>query len=246
MANTIHPASTTNSKGENVPEIESLISRVHDLQRSFGSWTTGNVWLVAITVVLAGAVFFTQFMSVRRAKELTQAQSELAVAKDRQLAIDLKGKDEKIAEANARAAEAMLALEKFKRPRRLTSEQHALLIEKLKPFAGTEYDLAAKDPEPLDLALDIESALRAAGWTIRSWTDGGIVTNLPGRPFVVGHIVLSGIDVQMRDPDLSNARDAFVNALTLAGFEGVRGSAANVPPEYPNRSVLHIMIGTKP
>ena len=227
-------------------EIQSLTERIQELQMSFNFWNKWYVLFVAITVVLAIAVFFTQFMSVRRGKELTDAQSDLAVEKDRQLSRGLKEKDEKIAEANARAAEALLALERFKKPRRLNSEQHAVLVETLKQFAGAEFDLAAKDSEPLDFALDIERALRDAGWITRSWTGGGIITNLPGREFVVGNVVLDGVDVQMRDPSLSSARDAFVNALKLTGFEGVRGSAASVPPEDPNRRVLHIMFGTKP
>jgi hypothetical protein len=246
MPNTITIADKNHSTGELIMmEIQSLTSRIHDLQRAFDFWTTGYVWLVAITVFLAIALFLTQFMSVRRGKELTQAQTELAAVRDRQLTMDLKEKDEKIAEANARAAESLLALERFKKPRRLSSEQHALLVENLKRFAGTEYDLAANDPESLDFALDIERALGDAGWTIRSWTDEGIVTTLPGRSFCVGQIVLNGVDIQMRDPSVSSVRDALVNALTHFGFENVRGSAAKAPTDDPNRSVIHIMVGTK-
>ena len=227
-------------------EIQSLTTRVQELQASFNCWNKWYVFFIVITAILAFAVCFTQFMSIRRGKDLTHAQSDLAVEKDRQLLKVLKERDEKIAEANARAAEASLALERFKKPRRLTSEQYTVLVETLKQFAGTEYDLAAKDSEPLDFALDIERTLTDAGWTIRSWTGDGIITNLPGREFDVGNVVLDGVDVQMRDPSLSSARDAFVNALQLLGFEGVRGSAAKALPENPSRGVLHIMFGTKP
>src|SRR4030067_2116713 len=96
----------TNSAGDNVSEIQSLTERVQDLQRSFDSWNTGYVWLVAFTVFLAFVVFFTQFMSIRRGKQLTQVQLALAAAKDRQLASELKEKDEKIAETGERASAA--------------------------------------------------------------------------------------------------------------------------------------------
>ncbi len=106
MDSKTHPASTANSKGENVPEMESLISRVNDLQRSLDFWSTGNVWFVAATVMVAAALFFTQFMSVRRAKDLSRAQSELSEAKERQLVVDLKEKDERISEAGEKASAA--------------------------------------------------------------------------------------------------------------------------------------------
>jgi len=150
-----------------------------------------------------------------------------------------------VADAQARAAEANLALAKFKAPRRLSSAQQALFVAKLKPFSGTEYDLSAKDPEPLDFALDIADVLTTAGWKVQTWTDSEIVTTLPKRSFAVGTVVLSGVDVQIRDPNLSAARDALVDVLTLSGFEGVRGSFASVSPESPGAKVMHIMIGTK-
>lgn len=96
----------TNSAGGNVSEIQSLTARVQDLQRSFDFWNTWYVWLVAVTVFLAFVVFFTQFMSIRRGKQLTQAQSALAATKEQQLASELKEKDQKISEAGERASAA--------------------------------------------------------------------------------------------------------------------------------------------
>ena len=223
---------------------------------SFGtaSWLYGLANIGLIIGLIIGVISTALVVWTGKIKE-EYLSKELANSKERTAALEKLSGEAKIAiaaaneragEAEQKAAEAKLALQKFKEPRRLSSEQHAVLVKKLKQFAGTEYDLAAKDSEPLDFALDIERALRDAGWTIRSWTDGGIFTNLPGRDFVVGHVVLDGVDVQMRDPSLSSVRDAFVNALEISGFEGVRGSAANASPEDPNRGVLHIMIGTKP
>lgn len=169
----------------------------------------------------------------------------------------MREKDVLIAKANERsalatekAAEVTLAFKKYKTPRRLSSEQQALFIEKLKRLPGTVFDISAKDPEPLDFALDIKNALMAARWDWRNWGGEGGYLELPNRPpgtpFRVGTIVLSGIEVQILDPNLSDAKDALVGVLKFSGFEGVRGSAPNVPAGYPNRNVMHIMIGTKP
>ncbi len=84
-------------------EIQSLATRVQELQKSFDFWNTGYVWLVAFTVILAFIVFFSQFMSVKRGRELSQAQDALFTVKDTQLNNDLKDKDLRISEANERA-----------------------------------------------------------------------------------------------------------------------------------------------
>lgn len=95
-----------NSERENVPEIQSLTVRANELQNAFDFWNTGYVWLVGFTVFFAIVVFFTQFMSIRKGKELVNAQSELLRAKDEQLAKDLQGKEIKITEAKTAAATA--------------------------------------------------------------------------------------------------------------------------------------------
>lgn len=81
-----------------------------------------------------------------------------------------------IAEANARALEAKVALEKFKAPRLLTIEQGTRIADKLKAFAGTRYDagLGPKgDPEPLYLLRGIANGLSHAGWLQVPWSGEG-------------------------------------------------------------------------
>ena len=69
-------------------------------------WTNWYVIFVFGTVVLAVSLFITQFFSMRKSKALSTAQTRLIRLKDEQLARDLKGKDEKIAELNRDADEA--------------------------------------------------------------------------------------------------------------------------------------------
>jgi hypothetical protein len=70
------------------------------------------------------------------------------------------------AEANARALEAQLALEKFKAPRVLTDEEVQAIAKKLKPFSGQEFQIITywEMQEPLAFANQIYAALDLAGW----------------------------------------------------------------------------------
>jgi hypothetical protein len=77
------------------------------------------MWALVITALAAIFVAVTTYMELMRARQLAQIQDELIQAKDKQLGLDLKDKDSKIAEAqksaseaNQRAAEATLASER--------------------------------------------------------------------------------------------------------------------------------------
>jgi hypothetical protein len=242
-----------NSKGENVSEIQSLAAEVNNLTGSVNWWHTTIVVMIIVAAIVAVVIGATQWIALKKAEQLADKQALLSSAKEKQLALDLKDKDSQIAEANARAEEAKLktarlelALAKFKAPRRLTQNQRAKLVASLKEFSGTAFDISASINETLIFALDIESTRTEAGWDRRSWTGGGTAINLPGRPFVAGFVITEGIDIQIFNPGLSKARDALVNELRLAGFERVIGSDVDVPPEYTNRNVMHINVGTKP
>jgi hypothetical protein len=105
MANTsISTASTP--VGDNVSEIQSLTSRVHDLERAVNISNSWYVGFVFLAVIVAAAVFLTQFLAIRKARELDAARSQLMAAKDAAVAIDLKDKDLKIEEARKGAATA--------------------------------------------------------------------------------------------------------------------------------------------
>src|SRR5213594_627715 len=105
MANTSTSAVGTPT-GDNVSEIQSLTSRVHDLERSVNISNSWYVGFVFLAVIVAAAVFLAQFLAIRRARELDTARSQLMAAKDGAVAIDLKDKDLKIEEARKGAATA--------------------------------------------------------------------------------------------------------------------------------------------
>lgn len=70
------------------------------------------------------------------------------------------------AEANARAARANLELDRFKAPRKLTSDQIERLVSKLRPFAGTAFQLlkSSEGTDVPELGSQILDILHEARW----------------------------------------------------------------------------------
>jgi hypothetical protein len=156
------------------------------------------------------------------------------------------------AEANARAAEAKLELEKFKAPRQLDMGQQARILGKTRPFAGTRFDLSAipGDPEALNFAVQIAVVLEAAGW---SWIEfnhpsGPLMTvyGLPGRPNI-GQGGAWGVVVQRHSDHVEQfepAAKALANAVEAEGF--LAAAVENPPSEsIPNHDTVHIIVGKK-
>lgn len=90
----------TISEGEKVSDIQNLTSQVQELAQKHGFWNTWSVRLIALTLVATALYFFAQWMANRRGNELNEKQAALIRAKDNELALDLKAKDEKIAATN--------------------------------------------------------------------------------------------------------------------------------------------------
>lgn len=89
-------ASPTTSEGENVSEIQSLTLRIRDLNQAADWWNTAMIWALVLAAISAVAVVVTTRIALIRARQLGSAQSELSQAKDRELAHELKRKDEAI------------------------------------------------------------------------------------------------------------------------------------------------------
>jgi hypothetical protein len=150
------------------------------------SWKT--IFDVSAVVLLfltfaagAGGFVFGNIINKRQSAQLRQFDNDLTGAKlelgkqqeraanAERSAADAKSTAEKfqleIAEANARAAEAQLALERLKAPRILNDTQVKAIAALLKEYPGQEYELeAVNDREPLSLAQGIITAVNHAGW----------------------------------------------------------------------------------
>jgi hypothetical protein len=114
----------TISKGENMPEIQSLALRVRDLTQSVDRWNTVMIWALIFAAIAAIAVVLATRIVVTQGKKLADAQTDLINAKDAKLALDLKTKDGEIAGAVKNAAEANERATKAQASLSL-AEQHA-------------------------------------------------------------------------------------------------------------------------
>jgi hypothetical protein len=161
-----------------------------------------------------------------------------------------------IADANARAAEAtrqaaqaQLALEKFKQPRAIPDLR--AFGARLKRFAKTRFDMSVipGDPEAAVLMSHIAASLEEAEWTWVEYNPPGgklmMVFNIPGKPNV-GQEGWRAVSIQVPDErttELSAAADALAGELVAIGIEVTRDKALAT---IPNKDTLHILVGKKP
>jgi hypothetical protein len=142
------------------------------------------------------------------------------------------------ADANARALEAQLALEKFKAPRVLTDEEIQAIAEKLKSFSGQEFQIVTywEMQEPLAFANQIYAALDLAGWKY---------IKLERATVMLGGT--EGVQVWTHpnaDEEVKKAADALTTALTGADVAAVVHKFQNV--ENPKDNKINLNVGTKP
>lgn len=182
-----------------------------------------------------------------------------ADVKEEHWAADRKRADEKIAElqvqaeqsrkdtaeANARAAEANLALAKLTTPRSLTAEQRKHLVESLKGFAKIPFDFfITPDPEPVSLMDQLAGSLTEAGWEWKSVSEI-IVFRQQGKPNA-GLMTGSGIGIQIDHSKLTDWEKpvlALANELVAAGIEV---KAEQLLDGIVDANAVHIRIGKKP
>ena len=162
-----------------------------------------------------------------------------------------------IAEANARAAEATqkaeeasLELAKYRAPRTLTREQRGRIVDKVKQFSGTEYDIALSDsdPEILGFVSLIELTLSTAGWIGVDWKGKGEALIRQGRPLVrlgnTGANVVIGVHVNQPPKLLECAMD-LSDALVAEGIDATAGRHTPHEMSSTNANAIHILIGRK-
>ncbi len=155
-----------------------------------------------------------------------------------------------IAEADARAVEAQLALEKFKAPRILREEFYP--FKGLVSFSGTRFDLSVipGDPEAIALAKQIAYSLKNSGW---AWIEfnhpsGPLMTvfTAPGEPNV-GQIGGSGVLILSNSDHFqtfADAAKALADSLNKQGILAGTGSS-DAMPGIPNHDTIHIIVGRK-
>jgi hypothetical protein len=206
--------------------------------------TRYHSWAEIAGVALLGALVVAEIFAYKYGHRKDAFVEQQQIATNRRHDEEMARLRLETAQANAKALEARVELEKYRAPRRLTAERKAEIAEKTKVFPDVAFAMAAVGPESIDLAIDTADALQTAGWKWVSWPMGGVVTNLPGRP-MVGSVALTGTEIQVHDPALVNAGNALLRALVGDPiFERVR----SVQGQAQNESYAHtviIMIGAK-
>lgn len=151
--------------------------------------------------------------------------------------------DRLVTEANARAAEAQLELARLKAPRSLDEAKRKEVSEKMRLFAGMQFDLAVApgDSEAAMLADQIEGALAAASLAKIGWIDMGPFG--PERFPITGETFVAGVVIAGTDSAITGAVRSLASALRDNGIAAAvdfrnAGSA--------NAAAIHVMIGRKP
>lgn len=164
-------------------------------------------------------------------------------------------KDARIAEANARALEAQLALEKYRARRHLTQEQWRSIVAKIVSFGPQQFDMAVNDadPEAQRIGNSIFHHLRTmAGWRCINWLQPGSAVvrwQPPSADFPDWGINTMTIGVQIQViPKERDALGPSARALAEAlNAEGVETKAElGLGSHSKNANTIHILVGSKP
>ena len=203
-----------------------------------------NGAVVVLTAFLAVAGFFAWKYS-----------SELGALKDETLtrfkiesSKEIAAANERASLAEERAAEAKLALEKYREPRRPTDKQLDLLIERIKPFKGTKFDVGHNpdDREQLNFLWYLEPAIPRAGWIRIDWK-GGDMFRMNGWPgnHISGSASVINVSIEVHPVNLEKlkpAAEALAGALKEIGIEATTGDFNN---NSMNADAIHILVGQK-
>lgn len=201
------------------------VSRVHSISEGVG---------IAILFLLGFAEIVSMIYNHQRDRLQSQVdlkrQEEIARLglETARLSNDAETAKASIARANAdaavataRAAEANLALEKYKAPRRLTADQVRHVTNALKRFAGTPFDMeVSQTGDAPGLAVQLADLLQSAGWV---WKDnpgsGSIVVRLGNRVAAVSSYVGFAAQIEVtKAGQWKAALDALVSEMNAQGI----------------------------
>lgn len=245
--------------------------RVPDTQRLDAMVSRWRNWTIAALVcsaIAAGGTCAVAYLAFKQDRQLSRMRSEQPPVSTVALSAQLADQHEKTALAEQRAAEAELQAEKLKAtvanadgrvaetyrelselttPRALTPDVRAMIADKMKPFAGIQFDVALNpDTETQTFLLQLEDVLAAAGWKEIDWA-GAKPTLTRNKHSLAGVVALSGVVIQMRVDQvakLSSAANALAAALQLEGISASAELGQGIKDE--NAAALHILVGNKP
>jgi hypothetical protein len=134
-------------------------------------------------------------------------------------------------------------------PRLVTEAQARQLIEKAKPFSGTQFDISAyQDPDSLNLALQLALVLRNAGW---KWLSLNTIQSLgyPNQPRI-GPYFGRGLQVSACESDVQNFNGAAGALIQSLRSVGLMMSGHQMPDKQMQLQllackILHVQVGSR-
>ncbi len=151
----------------------------------------------------------------------------------------------KLAEANAQALQAQLALEKYKAPRRFSPDQQKFIADAVKPFSGQEFQglVASSVADGHSFWETVHKTLLTAGWVFIPPSSMGFGNPPAGVPIVSDPGI--SIFAPNRNEAVGMAAMVLAKAIMDQGFdvrlvEGALGDNASKP------KMIAIEIGPKP
>jgi len=233
----------------------------------WGSVTSAHVWsnfyfgASIVALILLGVFEVISHRYSERKDELAdREQTDTQRRHDEEMTrlhVAIEASKAETAKATARAAEAQLALTRFRRTRRviLASDPKniASLKDAIRPYKGTTFDIGMgpNDGEVEDFVWDLGPILWDAGWIQVDWMP------IPGeltfthkfggfgaiRP-TMGDVPAQNVLIELHE-DAENSRlaaNALADALTKIGIE------AHVVPfniHNTNTAIVHILVGPR-
>jgi hypothetical protein len=179
-------------------DIEFLTREVQGREKSAATWATWYVRMAGATVIVAGLLFFVQFVSHLKQRSFEAVQGKLLKLKDDQLQLELKAGDIRANDLASQTEELKgknLALEAEISPRRLSDRQKNALSE-LTAFSGRLVGIKSYsgDTEGAILATQILTALQKSKIEI----EDDRLTVLPSE----AQSVAFGVSVEGTDEEL--------------------------------------------
>jgi hypothetical protein len=225
-------------------------SKRMSLLSSDSFWTGATAVLTALAAG-AGmwALWLTNLSNDKKDAEL--AKMRLAIA-----AANTRAEDGRLlaAKAETAAAEARLALEKYRAFRKSSLRDGGIerLAEKLKPFAGLKFDAASTigDAECDMLLTALLGAMQKAGMEHVAWQDKNPAaltwTSLSKGLPSVGSVSATNVIIELDGalhPELWPVVQGVASAFNSEGIE--TGAFAEVKTNAKNPDVVHLLIGRK-
>jgi hypothetical protein len=211
------------------------------------AWNNIMIASLAFGALAAVIVGLSTYVVIRLQK--TEAQASAAEFDRYKLATEKSISDARAraAIAEKQAAEANLELARLKTPRSLSPEQHNGIVERLRQFAGTQFDtaLVPGDPESAKFLVTIEEVLLQAGWKQIDWEGGDIVFNRDGKP-VAGMTSANNVIVAIFPEQIQTLEPAALSLVAALKSAGILADLQNATGiTNTNRDALHILMGHK-